>query len=367
MITFLSLSLSLSLLSVWRSGARNNFALIHSVKCKTNTWLAWYREIFDRFWIDTNRRKHPAHPLFISWLSCARTIFNARCLLDMSSSSCRWRPRHGIDFRRAGRVNEILDTQEKDRSTKRWCGSNCSSSDVSSTATKATWCFHPGGRFLNWKNGSRIFPSSRVYSKSTRMPIILWISCEKQRRFSFKRVRRDVLIEREDKGICSLEAASFVFAVSLALPVIMIGVGKKTSFTACSEWLFIELRSLGISNLEECPLNRNIPVFVLVGGAIAALKLLQVLWKQYNRRRGPAEEETTDTRNGSVRCLAKNSSDRFLLGFLPDENTLSLFIHSFTASLNNRRRDKESLIPEEWSIDALLINNVQGIDRMKGA
>jgi hypothetical protein len=47
-------------------------------------------------------------------------------------------------------------------------------------------------------------------------------------------------------------------------------------------------------------LDRNIPVFVLVGGAIALLKLLQVLWKQYNRRRGPAEEETTDTRNGSV-------------------------------------------------------------------
>jgi hypothetical protein len=59
--------------------------------------------------------------------------------------------------------------------------------------------------------------------------------------------------------------------------------------------------SLGISNLEECPLNRNIPVFVLVGGAIASLKLLQVLWKQYSRRRRPAEEEATDTHNGSVK------------------------------------------------------------------
>jgi hypothetical protein len=57
----------------------------------------------------------------------------------------------------------------------------------------------------------------------------------------------------------------------------------------------------GISNLEECPLNRNIPVFVLVGGAIALLKLLQVLWKQYNRQRGPGDEEATDTQNGSVR------------------------------------------------------------------
>ncbi|CAF3675775.1 unnamed protein product [Adineta steineri] len=76
------------------------------------------------------------------------------------------------------------------------------------------------------------------------------------------------------------KTASFVFAVSLVLPLIMIGVG--------------------ISNLEECPLNRNIPVFVLVGGAIASLKLLQVLYKQYNRRRGPAEEEATDTNNGST-------------------------------------------------------------------
>lgn len=41
-------------------------------------------------------------------------------------------------------------------------------------------------------------------------------------------------------------------------------------------------------------------MYVLVGGAIATLKLLQVLWKQYNRRREPAEEEATDTRNGSV-------------------------------------------------------------------
>jgi hypothetical protein len=50
-------------------------------------------------------------------------------------------------------------------------------------------------------------------------------------------------------------------------------------------------------------LNGNIPVFVLVGGAIASLKLLQVLWKQYSRRRGPAEEEATDTRNGSVEFI----------------------------------------------------------------
>ncbi|CAF4154361.1 unnamed protein product [Rotaria socialis] len=76
------------------------------------------------------------------------------------------------------------------------------------------------------------------------------------------------------------KAASLIFAASLVLPIIMI--------------------SVGISNLEECPLDRNIPVFVLVGGALALLKLLQVLWKQYNRHSAPSEEETTDTQNGST-------------------------------------------------------------------
>jgi hypothetical protein len=101
-----------------------------------------------------------------------------------------------------------------------------------------------------------------------------------------------------------LEAASFIFAVSLVLPVIMIGVGKilkRTFLFFCLLKIFRNFK--GISNLEECPLDRNIPVFVLVGGAIASLKLLQVLWKQYNRHREPAEEEATDTHNGSVEFI----------------------------------------------------------------
>ncbi len=76
------------------------------------------------------------------------------------------------------------------------------------------------------------------------------------------------------------------------------GVGKISNKTKDRSFILIFLK--GISNLEECPLNRNIPIFVLVGGAIASLKLLQVLWKQYSRRREPAEEEATDTHNGSV-------------------------------------------------------------------
>jgi hypothetical protein len=79
----------------------------------------------------------------------------------------------------------------------------------------------------------------------------------------------------------------------------MIGIGK-ISFCLLEIIYSKSIFDLGISNLEECPLNRNIPVFVLVGGAIALLKLLQVLWKQYNHHSGPTEEETTDSQNGSV-------------------------------------------------------------------
>jgi len=79
----------------------------------------------------------------------------------------------------------------------------------------------------------------------------------------------------------------------------MMGVGK-ISKKQKEDLFFILISLIGISNLEECPLNRNIPVFVLVGGAIASLKLLQVLWKQYSRHREPSEEEATDTHNGSV-------------------------------------------------------------------
>lgn len=80
----------------------------------------------------------------------------------------------------------------------------------------------------------------------------------------------------------------------------------------CGDGVVIALPILaGISNLEECPLDRNIPVFVLVGGAIALLKLLQVLWKQYNRQRGPGDEEATDTQNGSVGTATGSKSISF--------------------------------------------------------
>ena len=64
-------------------------------------------------------------------------------------------------------------------------------------------------------------------------------------------------------------------------------------------------------------------MFVLVGGAIALLKLLQILWRQYNRRQSPAEEENSDPRNGSVRCFVfigvENDDNSILSPFLPSD------------------------------------------------
>ncbi|CAF0853853.1 unnamed protein product [Didymodactylos carnosus] len=94
--------------------------------------------------------------------------------------------------------------------------------------------------------------------------------------FEFGRKTASILLQTK--------AASFLFAVTLILPVLMIGVG--------------------VSNLEECPLDPKIPIFVLVGGALASLKILQVMWSQYHRRRNREgltdEEETSEGANGSV-------------------------------------------------------------------
>ncbi|CAF0953816.1 unnamed protein product [Didymodactylos carnosus] len=94
--------------------------------------------------------------------------------------------------------------------------------------------------------------------------------------FEFIRKTANILLQTK--------VASFIFAVTLILPLLMIGVG--------------------VSNLEECPLDPKIPVFVLVGGALALLKILQVMWSQYHHRRHREsvmdEEETPEGANGSA-------------------------------------------------------------------
>lgn len=156
---------------------------------------------------------------------------------------------------------------------------------------------HLAGPSLNLKTDSRISPFSRVSTKSTVMPSISSNSHGRPHPFSCKPVSARLEISRH--LVLSPFRSRFFRLRCLA--------GFACDHDQCwwaSNTIFLLNNRMfarsGISNLEECPLNRNIPVFVLVGGSLALLKLLQVLWKQYNRHSGPSEEETADPQNGSV-------------------------------------------------------------------
>lgn len=169
------------------------------------------------------------------------------------------------------------------------------------------------GRCLSSRNDSRTSRSSRASSRSTPIPSTSWSSPTRRLRSCFKQVGgSETHIDRVNPHVRSFCRSSVVRLRCLSDPPVDYDRRWYVRFDV--HLSFSHLRSsLGISNLEECPLNRNIPVFVLVGGAIASLKLLQVLYKQYNRRRGPAEEEATDTHNGSVGSRAASSDRRSAL------------------------------------------------------
>ena len=41
----------------------------------------------------------------------------------------------------------------------------------------------------------------------------------------------------------------------------------------------------GVKYLNECPIQPNLPVYLLVAGAIGLVRVLNLLWKQFRRRR----------------------------------------------------------------------------------
>ena len=45
------------------------------------------------------------------------------------------------------------------------------------------------------------------------------------------------------------------------------------------------VRCAGVKYLDDCPLERRVPVYLLVGGCFLALKLLCMLWKNLQLRR----------------------------------------------------------------------------------
>lgn len=101
------------------------------------------------------------------------------------------------------------------------------------------------GRWLNWKIVRRTSPSFHESMRNTPMLNISLNLREKQRRSSFKLVCSPPLWLRfRWPWNRSLEAASFIFAISLVLPVIMISVGKRSVPPLLPLAVFLTQRSL---------------------------------------------------------------------------------------------------------------------------
>nr|KAG5706288.1 hypothetical protein BaRGS_026070 [Batillaria attramentaria] len=75
--------------------------------------------------------------------------------------------------------------------------------------------------------------------------------------------------------ISTTMASTVLLFLTLVLPVAMI--------------------TMGVKYLDDCPLERRVPVFLLVGGCFGALKLLGMLWKNVQIRRYESMDEFYDS------------------------------------------------------------------------
>lgn len=60
---------------------------------------------------------------------------------------------------------------------------------------------------------------------------------------------------------------------------------------------------LGVKYLNDCPIQPNLPVYLLVAGAMGLVRVLNLLWKQFRRRRmrkleGVELDQEEETENG---------------------------------------------------------------------
>lgn len=56
--------------------------------------------------------------------------------------------------------------------------------------------------------------------------------------------------------------------------------------TICSPFFFQILHVvLGVKYLNDCPVQPNLPVYLLVVGSMGLVRVLNLLWKQFRRRR----------------------------------------------------------------------------------
>lgn len=56
----------------------------------------------------------------------------------------------------------------------------------------------------------------------------------------------------------------------------------------------------GVKHLEDCPVQPNIPVYLLVGGCFGLLKVLSLLWRQVRSRRYRTMDDVIDDDDGRM-------------------------------------------------------------------
>jgi hypothetical protein len=61
----------------------------------------------------------------------------------------------------------------------------------------------------------------------------------------------------------------------------------------------------GVKYLNDCPVQPNLPVYLLVVGSMGLVRVLNLLWKQFRRRRmrkleGVELDQEEETENGFV-------------------------------------------------------------------
>jgi len=63
-----------------------------------------------------------------------------------------------------------------------------------------------------------------------------------------------------------------------------------------------EIYSIGVSHLDDCPRQTNLPIYLFVGGIVWTTKLLQNIWDKYRLEQKclTEEEPSTDPNDGHV-------------------------------------------------------------------
>jgi hypothetical protein len=67
---------------------------------------------------------------------------------------------------------------------------------------------------------------------------------------------------------------------------------------------YLDMSVSGVKYLNDCPVEPNLPVYLLVVGSMGLVRVLNILWKQFRRRRmrkleGVELDQEEDTENSS--------------------------------------------------------------------